>query len=71
MTDALNNRHAGAERIASLAVLAAMGVFLGLSASDQSWAACILWGLVGGIAVVPVVIGAKHVARYVSRRRTP
>lgn len=70
MTDDVKGRHTGAERTASLAVLAAMGAFLGFAVSDQSWAACMLWGLVGGIAAVPVVIGAKRVARYVSRRRT-
>ncbi|MBP2400720.1 hypothetical protein JO379_000189 [Streptomyces syringium] len=71
MADDLKNRYTGAERMASLAVSTGMGVFLGLSVSDQSWEACILWGLVGCIAVVPLGIGATRVARYVSRRRTP
>ncbi|MGW7555511.1 hypothetical protein DMH18_11240 [Streptomyces sp. WAC 06783] len=69
MTDDLKNR-TGAERTVSLAVSAAMGVTLGLTVSDQSWEACILWSLVGCIAVVPIVMGATRAARYVAKRRS-
>ncbi|WP_030376208.1 hypothetical protein [Streptomyces rimosus] len=70
MTDDLKNRHTGAERTVSLAVSAAMGVILGLTVSDQSWEACILWGLAGGIVAAPVLMGATRVTRYVAKRRS-
>ncbi|MGW2602084.1 hypothetical protein [Streptomyces klenkii] len=70
MTEDMKNRQTSAERTASLAVSAAMGAFLGLTVSDQSWAACIVWGLAGGIVAAPVVMGATRVARYVTKRRS-
>ncbi|MGR4878075.1 hypothetical protein ACIPUC_01370 [Streptomyces sp. LARHCF249] len=69
MTDDLESRYPGAERNITLAVLGGLGVVLGLRLGDQSFVASALWGLAGGIAVVPVVIGATRVARFVARRR--
>ncbi len=71
MTDPLESPYSGAERTAEFAVLSGLGVVLGLTLSDQSFVASALWGLAAGIAAAPVVRGARRVARYVSRRRTP
>lgn len=69
MTNALENRYPGAERNITLAVLGGLGVVLGLRLGDQSLVASALWGLAGGIAMVPVITGAIRVARYVANRR--
>ncbi|MFI1840011.1 hypothetical protein [Streptomyces olivaceoviridis] len=69
MTDNLESRSSGVERTVTLAVLGGLGVVLGLRLGDQSFMACILWGLVGGIATAPITIGATRVARYLAERR--
>ncbi|KOU05336.1 hypothetical protein ADK86_07380 [Streptomyces sp. NRRL F-5755] len=70
MTDDLASRYSGVERTVSLAVLSGLGVVLGMRVGDQSFAASILWGLAGGIATAPVLMGATRVARYVAKRRS-
>ncbi len=70
MTDDSERRYSGVERIVSLVMLGGLGMVLGLCVRDQSFEASILWGLAGGIAAAPVVMGATRVARYVAKRRS-
>ncbi|MFD7665658.1 hypothetical protein [Streptomyces sp. NPDC059788] len=70
MTDDSERRYSGVERTVSLVMLGGLGVVLGLCVRDQSFVASILWGLAGGIAAAPIIMGATRLARYVAKRRS-